>query len=89
VRAALVRWSLIGLIVFGVLGGALVAGAAIAPRVISDVARTAVARALDGFENMSPEAEQELSELLQRADRLLGDERACTPGSAPGLGESK
>lgn len=78
-RVTLVRWLLIALIAFGGIGGAVVAGLAMAPKVLADVAQSSASRVGAALENMSPEAEQKLSRLLQRLDKMLGDERACSP----------
>ncbi len=78
-RTTLVRWSMIGLIVFGAVGGALIAGAAMAPKVAADVADSTSTRLVSSFEHMSPTAEDKLSRLLQRLDAMMGDSRACPP----------
>jgi len=74
VRATIVRTAMIGLIVFAVLGGAIVATAALVPRVVSDVGSLALTRLVKSVDNMTPEQEAELSRVAARINTLLGRE---------------
>ena len=52
VRATIVRMTMIGLIVFAVLGGAIVGTAALVPRVVSDVGGVALTRLAKSVDNI-------------------------------------
>jgi hypothetical protein len=79
-RKLIIRWVSIGLIVFAILAGGLVATAALLPKVIADVGGMAITHVSHSLDTMSPEREAELSRAAQRLHKLLdlGQGPSCT-----------
>ncbi|MGE0830944.1 MAG: hypothetical protein AB7O04_16545 [Hyphomonadaceae bacterium] len=85
VRAEIVRMAMIGLIVFGVVGGALAASVAVAPRVMADIGGMALSRVSHSLDSMSPEREAELAHAFQRIHHLVdGEEGPAASAPSPG-----
>jgi hypothetical protein len=76
-RAAIIRMTMIGLIIFAVLGGAIVATAAIAPRVAVDVGGLALTRLVHSLDDMSPQHQAELTRAANRINELFGRQNAA------------
>jgi hypothetical protein len=70
VRATVIRSSLTALTVFGVVAGIMVVTAAMLPRVMVDVAAVTVSRLNAWADNMPPDHQKRISELLQRFGNL-------------------
>jgi len=83
-RKLIIRWVSIGLIIFAILAGSLVATAALLPKVVADVGGTALTHLSHSLDTMSPEREAEISRAAQRLHKLLGSEQgpSCTNGAA-------
>ncbi len=71
VRAEIIRMAMIGLIVFGVVGGSLAASAALAPKVIADIGSLAAGKVINSIDNMTPEREAALATRLRRINGLV------------------
>jgi hypothetical protein len=82
-RKLIIRWVSIGLIIFAILAGSLVATAALLPKVVADVGGTALTHLSHSLDTMSPEREAEISRAAQRLHKLLGSEQgpSCTNGA--------
>jgi hypothetical protein len=80
VRATVIRMAMVGLIVFGVVGGALFGAAAIVPRVVVDTSELAVTQLSLWIKNMPAEKQETLSRALERI-RALGQTKG--PASPP------
>lgn len=76
VRATVIRWSMAALIVFGVVGGALAGGLAMAPAAITAVTDAGGSRLIAWVEDMPPATERKIARLLH------GDE-TCPGADAP------
>lgn len=85
VRAAVVRMTMIGLIAFGVTGGALVGAAALAPRVVGDITEIFTHRLGHWLDTMSPTQREGLARLTQDATEAVaeGCEAPASPDSPP------
>lgn len=81
-RKLIIRWVSIGLIIFAILAGTLVATAALLPKVIADVGGMAIHHISHSLDTMSPEREAELSRAAHRLHLLLdsGQGPPCANG---------
>jgi len=83
-RKLIIRWVSIGLIIFAILAGGLVATAALLPKVVADVGGMAITHISHSLDTMSPEREAELTRAAQRLHKLLdsGQGPSCNNGAA-------
>jgi hypothetical protein len=81
-RKLIIRWVSIGLIIFAILAGALVATAALLPKVVADVGSMALTHLSHSLDTMSPEREAEIARAARRLHALLdsGQGPQCTTG---------
>lgn len=79
VRASIVKMSMLGLIVFGVIGGALFGTAALLPRIIADTGETVMTKTADWLENMPEEKQQRLSKALARLRSQIEGANGAVP----------
>jgi hypothetical protein len=84
VRATVIRSSLVALTVFGVVAGIMVVTAAMLPRVAVDVAAVTVSRLNAWADNMPPNHQKRISDLLQRFGGLMRASDACTAPAGAG-----
>jgi hypothetical protein len=82
-RTAIIRMTLAGLIVFGVIGGALVTAASMAPKVAADIATSTAVGLINWLDGLTPAREEKLTILLKRVRTLLGEPEACQPSTSP------
>jgi hypothetical protein len=84
VRATVIKFAMVGLIIFGVIGGALFGAAAILPRVVADTSETTVTQIASWIENMPVEKQERLSRAMGRIWALSGQSRgAASPPTDP------
>jgi hypothetical protein len=77
VRAGIVRTVMGGLIAVGIIAGAIIVTAAIAPRVVSEIAVSASMKLID---RITPEREEKLARALQHLRALVdGTDKAGAP----------
>ena len=81
-RKLIIRWVSIGLIVFAILAGTLVATAALLPKVVADVGGMALTHLSHSLDTMSPEREAEIARAAHRLHVLLdsGQGPQCATG---------
>jgi hypothetical protein len=82
VRATIVRMSMVGLIVFGVVGGALFGTAALLPRVIADTSETVMTKTASWLEDMPVEKQQRLSAAIVRLRSQFEGPKQIAPTDA-------
>jgi hypothetical protein len=84
VRATVIKFAMVGLILFGVVGGALFGAAAMLPRVVADTSETTVTEVARWIENMPAEKQEGLARAMARIWALSGQSRgAASPSSDP------
>lgn len=85
-RKQIIRWVSIGLIIFAIVAGGLVATAALLPKVVADVGNMAITHISQSLDTMSPEREAELTRAAHRLHKLLDAEQSpsCANGAATG-----
>jgi hypothetical protein len=81
VRATVIRWIMIALICFGVVGGALAGAAAIAPSIAVNMTE-AGAKTLSRYAKSKPEAFKTLSSLLGHSSGLPASAAPAAPASS-------
>lgn len=79
VRAAVIRMSMIGLIVFGVIAGTLAATAALLPRVAGDMSQIAASRLETWLVQLPPSSEERIGRFFQRIGSLVRAPDATCP----------
>ncbi|HTI02924.1 MAG TPA: hypothetical protein VL752_18410 [Acidisoma sp.] len=72
VRAQIVRFAAIALILLGIVGGTLAASAVLAPSVITDLGALATAKVIGSMEALTPEREAALRKAVQRLGGIVG-----------------
>jgi hypothetical protein len=82
VRATAVKMAMVGLIVFGVIGGAIFGAAAIFPRVVADTSEVAVTQIARWIEDMPAEKQEKLSRAMARIWALSGQARGTVSSPA-------
>jgi hypothetical protein len=80
VRATVIRMALVGLIVFGVVGGGLFGAAAIFPRVVADTSELTVTQISRWVENMPAEKQEKISGAIAK---ILAFVQSKGPTSQP------
>jgi hypothetical protein len=74
---------MIGLFLFGIVGGALVVTVTLVPKVVADVSVTSIKSLSHWIEEMPAEKQEKLSHALQRIGNLVrGSNLANDPSSA-------
>jgi hypothetical protein len=79
VRATVIRMSMIGLIVFGVIAGTLAATAAMLPRVAGDMSQIAASRLETWLVQLPPSSEERIGRFFQRVGGLMRSPDANCP----------
>jgi hypothetical protein len=82
VRATVIRMTMIGLIVFGVIAGTLATTAALLPRVAADLAQITASRLEAWIVQMPPSSEERMGQFLQRIGGLMRAPNDACPAPA-------
>lgn len=88
VRGRIIRLAAIALIVFGVVGGALAASAALAPSVIADIGALATSKLVASMQRLTPEREAKLRQAVQHLDGVIGIGQGGGCAAIPPVGKS-
>jgi hypothetical protein len=86
VRSTMIRTAMIGLIVFGVIGGALFGAAAMLPRVLADVSETTITQLARWIEDMPADKQERLSRAIARIGVLSSRPTNCPANPSSDLG---
>ncbi len=86
VRAAIIRYVMIALIIFSVVGGSLAAGVAMLPKVTADVSAAVYSKLSTKVAEMQPEKEDKIIRFLQRIQTSLraNTDNCQQPADHPG-----
>jgi hypothetical protein len=84
VRATIIRMSMIGLIVFGVVGGALFGAAAIFPRVAADISENTITQIARWIDDLPADRQEKISHAVQRIGDIFGrTDKGARPEGRP------